>query len=38
MNASNRKKEYVVQRVMSASPVELISILYQTAAQSVDEA
>jgi flagellar secretion chaperone FliS len=38
MTASNRKKEYVAQRVLSASPVELIYILYQSAVQAVDEA
>ena len=31
-------KEYQVQRVLTASPVELVGILYETALQAVDEA
>ncbi|HYL72689.1 MAG TPA: flagellar export chaperone FliS [Bryobacteraceae bacterium] len=37
--ASNQgKREYIAHRVLTASPVELIHILYQSAVQAVDEA
>jgi flagellar secretion chaperone FliS len=38
MPSLNQHQEYVRQRVQSASPVELIRILYEAAVQSVDEA
>jgi flagellar protein FliS len=38
MPLPNQHQEYVRQRVQSASPVELIRILYEAAVQSVDEA
>jgi flagellar secretion chaperone FliS len=34
----NRQKEYLLLRVRSASPMELVSILYETAIQSAEEA
>ncbi|HLG96569.1 MAG TPA: flagellar export chaperone FliS [Bryobacteraceae bacterium] len=34
----NRQKEYLLNRVTSASPVELVCILYETAIQATDEA
>jgi flagellar secretion chaperone FliS len=34
----NRQKEYLLTRVRSASPMELVSILYETAIQSTEEA
>ena len=38
MPLPNQHQEYVKQRVQSASPVELIRILYEAAVQSVDQA
>jgi flagellar secretion chaperone FliS len=38
MALPNPHQEYLTQRVQSASPVELIRILYEAAVQSVDEA
>jgi flagellar protein FliS len=38
MPLPNQHQEYIKQRVQSASPVELIRILYEAAVQSVDEA
>ena len=38
MPLANPHQEYLTQRVQSASPVELIRILYEAAVQSVDEA
>ena len=38
MNAVNRQKEYLLNRVQSASPMELVNILYETALQSTEEA
>lgn len=38
MALPNQHQEYIKQRVQSASPVELIRILYEAAVQSVDEA
>ena len=38
MPLPNPHQEYLKQRVQSASPVELIRILYEAAVQSVDEA
>ncbi len=38
MALSNQQKEYVSQRVQTASPLELIRILYETALETVDEA
>jgi flagellar secretion chaperone FliS len=34
----NRQKEYLLTRVRSASPMELVSILYETAIQSTEDA
>lgn len=34
----NRQNEYLLTRVRSASPMELVSILYETAVQSTEEA
>jgi len=34
----NRQNEYLLTRVRSASPMELVGILYETAIQSTDEA
>ena len=34
----NRQNEYLVTRARSASPMELVSILYETAIQSVEQA
>ncbi len=34
----NRQNEYLLTRVRSASPMELVSILYETAIQSTEEA
>jgi flagellar secretion chaperone FliS len=34
----NRQKEYLLTRVRSASPMELVGILYETAIQSTEEA
>jgi flagellar protein FliS len=34
----NRQKEYLLTRVRTASPMELVSILYETAIQSTEEA
>jgi flagellar protein FliS len=34
----NREKEYLLTRVRSASPLELVSILYETAIRSTEEA
>src|SRR5580693_4915303 len=38
MPIANPHQEYLTQRVQSASPVELIRILYEAAVQSVEEA
>ncbi len=38
MPISNQRQEYVTQRVQTASPLELIRILYEAALQTVDEA
>ena len=38
MNSPNRHKEYIANRISTASPVELIRILYEAGIQSVDEA
>jgi flagellar protein FliS len=38
MALNHSKREYVAHRVLTASPVELIHILYQSAVQAVDEA
>lgn len=38
MPTPNPQQEYVTQRVQTASPVELIRILYETAIQAMDEA
>ncbi len=38
MPYAKQQQEYVTQRVQTASPLELIRILYETALQSVDEA
>ena len=38
MTPDNRQKEYFKQRVLSATPMELIRILYETAIQTVDAA
>jgi len=38
MTPFGSQKEYLVQRVLNASPVELVGILYETALQAVDEA
>jgi flagellar protein FliS len=38
MPAMKRQHEYITQRVQSASPIELIRILYEAALQAVDEA
>jgi flagellar protein FliS len=38
MNSPNRHKEYVANRISTASPLELIRILYEAGVQSVDEA
>ena len=38
MTPFGNQKEYLVQRVLSSSPVELVGILYETALQAVDEA
>lgn len=38
VNALNRQKEYLLNRVRTASPVELVNILYETALQSTEEA
>jgi flagellar secretion chaperone FliS len=38
MPLANPHQEYLTQRVQSASPVELIRILYEAAVQAVDEA
>lgn len=37
MALNQSKREYVAHRVLTASPVELIHILYQAAVQAVDE-
>lgn len=38
MISRNRQKEYISNRVMTASPMELVRILYEASVQSVDEA
>jgi flagellar protein FliS len=38
VTASNREKQYLLQRVQAASPLELIRILYEAAIQAVDGA
>jgi flagellar protein FliS len=38
MTPLKHQKEYISQRVLTASPVELVGILYETALQAVDEA
>jgi flagellar secretion chaperone FliS len=38
MHLLNRQKEYVAQRILSASPIELIRMLYDGAVQAMDEA
>jgi len=38
MTASNYQKEYATQRVLTASPMELVCILYETGIQAVDQA
>ena len=38
MGSTDGKREYIAHRVLTASPVELIQILYQSAVQAVDEA
>jgi flagellar secretion chaperone FliS len=38
MNSQNRHKEYLANRISTASPVELIRILYEAGIQTVDEA
>jgi flagellar secretion chaperone FliS len=38
MTPPGNQKEYLLQRVLTASPVELVGILYETALQAVDEA
>jgi flagellar protein FliS len=38
MTPSDRRKEYLSQRILTASPMELIRLLYESAIQTVDEA
>src|SRR5579864_5662426 len=38
MASNHTKREYIAHRALTASPVELIHILYQSAVQAVDEA
>src|SRR5690349_10133133 len=38
MTSHKRQKEYISNRVMTASPMELVRILYEASVQSVDEA
>ena len=38
MTSRNRQREYISNRVMTASPMELVRMLYEAAVQSVDEA
>jgi flagellar protein FliS len=38
MAPANHQREYITQRVLGASPMELIRLLYESALQSVDKA
>lgn len=38
MTSDNRQREYITQRVLAASPMELVRILYETGAQAVARA